>query len=306
MLKAYSILMFFKTDSLHILEYTVNANNVPQFVHKEINGRIGCDIPNSIQLINNIPVFSNTSDGVFVVVSTALYEEKNVLPISININKNLLSEPSLKNAISVDYDGKYWLCVNGNVYLYDYTYSPYYAGNDIFTAQRKVAWYKWSGITPSCFESYNDTLIFANASDNSIVAFNPSKWYDFDETNIISAGWQSKAFNFGSHTQLKNITALWIVANTQRSTSFTVEYLDELGNTLDSIVCDKDVFSWSNFNWSSFVWNISRFATDFYKRPRIRRVRYFSIRITNNSPYQDVAISNIKVQAELLDNDRRR
>ena len=115
----YNTLIVFKEDLTATVTAATGLDNTASFPISFLNTEIGCDIPNSIQLINNNVVFANTYGGVFMIVSTTIPGEKSILCISQNINGNysrngLLQEANFKKAISVDHDFKYYLLLKSN------------------------------------------------------------------------------------------------------------------------------------------------------------------------------------------------
>src|SRR6185312_9790454 len=92
--KYYNKLVYLKERSI---AFTTYSNPVTQglwgasqigasFPLFWINGSIGCDMPGSVQIIDNNVVFGNSELGVFVIVNVSIRDERNVRPISGNIN----------------------------------------------------------------------------------------------------------------------------------------------------------------------------------------------------------------------------
>ena len=118
----YDVLVVFTNRETYGVEYQVKDDGTGYFTQVLINGRVGCDCPNTIQLIQNRLTWLTTYDGVCTMVSTSIEDERNIMPISRNVNPKLLKEANLKQAVSIDYDEK--LVVKKfkdekDLYLYD-------------------------------------------------------------------------------------------------------------------------------------------------------------------------------------------
>lgn len=144
-LKVYENLLIFTDRSVYKMSYSVMESG-GFFSVRQINDSIGCDMPNSIQLIDNRAVFANSDLGVYTVVLTENGGEYNVLPVSGNVNdgdEGLLSrdENELKSAFSVDSGGKYILCSGEKMFVWDYSSCGYTPSYSYEKAQGKLKWY---------------------------------------------------------------------------------------------------------------------------------------------------------------------
>jgi hypothetical protein len=287
-------LIIFKTSSLFSISYVFDGTQV-FYPIREFNSAIGCDMPGSVQLIDNNLVFGNSRQGVFMIASTAGTAEENVKPISGNINGSklspgLLQEPDILTATSIDFDRKYWLCTGSNVYLWDYGQSPFYGYSDYDKAQRRLAWYRFSNISADIW--YGDTSLYY-ASANKIVKFHTTH-ADFGET--IEAYWYSKAFDFGASNYLKTITQVWPSVRVDTNSSI----LFQISNEKKEISFEKELaisnFSWLGFNWASLSWNVQKYAKPFKLKPKMKKIVYCQLKFYNNDQYRDMGITDIVLE----------
>lgn len=87
--KQYDDLIVFKTQSVGKLEFEVtqvDERDSILYKFQTINARIGCDLPYTIQLIENNLVFCNTHRGVHMLMSASAAYENNVVCISDKVN----------------------------------------------------------------------------------------------------------------------------------------------------------------------------------------------------------------------------
>lgn len=116
-----------------------------------VNPMLGCDVPNSVQLIENNLVFANTKTGVMFIKDTSSAYENNVVNISQNIEAprtsfGILYDLATGFASSIDDGKRYWLCANNNVWLWDYS-----LGGTI-NDPKSLSWFHFDTVTrPVCW-----------------------------------------------------------------------------------------------------------------------------------------------------------
>ena len=210
----YGALIVFTETSIYQILYSFDGDT-PLFSTKLISPIIGCDMPNSVHLVDNKLVFANTSSGVHLIDYFNGTDEKNIKQISLNINgskfikKGLLSESyeDLKNAVSAIFGGRYYLHTKKHTYVWDYGLRSFEFSNLYYDAnsenvQRKLVWYIFDNIHAKYFiamrsENFlayiTDTDIHTGDNRVNIVKFNPH-CDDFGQT--IKAYFITKSFDF--------------------------------------------------------------------------------------------------------------
>lgn len=139
--RQYSDLIVFKERSIHKLEYdtqTLDGRELISFTAKSVNAKTGCDLPWTIQLIENNLVFCNTYTGAHILLSSSAAYENNVASLSLKVNEGRRTElPGLLSLVrsggegvgskvrSFDDDHRYWLVCDGAAFLWDYEVSSY-------------------------------------------------------------------------------------------------------------------------------------------------------------------------------------
>jgi hypothetical protein len=117
--KQYDYLVVHREGGIHQITYSMSDTGTVSFPSKPINDEVGTIATQSIQIIENNPVFLS-KDGVYMLTASNVRDERNVTHISLTVDRKLLLESGLNQAVSIDYDKKYWLAVNGKVYVLDY------------------------------------------------------------------------------------------------------------------------------------------------------------------------------------------
>lgn len=294
-------LIILKEHSLFKVGYVFDGETV-YYPVVEFNSSIGCDIPKSVQLIDNNLVFANTSGGVFMIINTSNSAEENVRPISTNINgtsgkQGLLDEASLTAATSIDYDRKYWLQVNDNVYLWDYDLVPFTGSTQ---GARRLAWFKFDNISADYWHGDQNVLYYGTGT--SIVKFKDAL-NDFDAA--IPAYWKSKAIDFGAPNYLKRILRVFPSINVSTNASITVTVIDENKVTFFSKKLEIDSFSWSTFAWNTFTWDVSRFSKPYRLKTRVKKIVYCQVVIEGNELNRDCGITDIVISYIILSEVKR-
>lgn len=294
-------LIIFKKNSIFAISYNFDGQDV-YYPVREFNSSIGCDMPKSVQLIDNNLVFGNTKYGVMMVISTTGTAEENIKPVSGNINgtklkPGLLQETAanLLHATAIDYDRKYWLRTGDKVWLWDYGVSPFYGYSNYEKAQRRLAWYKFDNINASAWYGNATSLFYAysTASIKRIVRFS-NNFADFGEA--IIAYWRSKAFDFKMPDELKTITKIWPSIRVDTSSSVLMEVSNEKKETVFSKELVVSNFSWNGANWATMSWNVQKYAKPFKTKPKMKKVVYCQIKFSNDENFRDMGVTDLVIE----------
>lgn len=128
-----------------VIDLTVSEVTFPM---TQVNGYIGCDCPNTVQLCRNRLVWANSDGRIYTLVSANQWNERSILEVSDMIREPLSAEgtEAIRTAISEDFDGRYMLFAGGHIYVMDYNsygYSnvAYYSKSE--DAQINIPWWIW-------------------------------------------------------------------------------------------------------------------------------------------------------------------
>lgn len=294
--KQYGILVAFKERSIYSISYEFDGTNV-RFPLKQINNTIGCDMPYTIQLINDALVWCNTYAGVHTLLSTDIKDERNVRPLSENINgtlqnPGLLAETDLANATSVDYFGHYWICVGNKAWVWNYEITPFvYSGNPLADQQR-LAWFPFSGINANCFFGVDQELYYGDRTVGRYIHF-INNYKDFD--GAIEAYWRSKLLDFDLFDWTKVILEQRFGTKSDTYTKVKTLYIWDDGERYDPTEDIVSTFSWANFHWDLFSWRVIRFARTITKRPKIKNTIYYQTEISNNIAGHNLSVLDLAI-----------
>lgn len=300
----YDVLMVFKPREIYSLEYYVDDEGIGQFQSKLVNAKMGCDVPGSIQLINNLLVWCSTIDGVCTLVSTNIEDERNVRVISRNIDgghriSGLLQEENLKDAISVDWDFKYILSVNGKAYVWDYLLTPYSNSGKIDQDAKRLAWFLFDNFNSEEYIKAERNLYYA--SDSKIVTLNNS-YNDFGQS--IKAYYKTPFFQFDAVEYLKNVREMYVQCRADTISVINIKYFtEETPNgeiEPESIVIYGKI--WDGFEWDTFGWDIVNFANTFRRKCSLKKIQMVSVLFSNEELDRDMAISYLGFKYQIVKN----
>lgn len=241
MVKQYDSLIVYKQNAPHSLNYELN-NGVGVFTSKPVNDSVGLYARNTLQLCDNAPIGLH-KDGVYRLIQSNTRDERNMQHISEAIDSDLLSESNLSSAVAYDYDGKYYLTINNNCYVYDY---------------RSDIWYKWDNIKASCFLEYNGYLYFGSNADGLVYRFyRPGETGAYsDDGEAINSYWFSKLLTFDADTYLKIIDRCYVNIKPNSATSVDIYYSNDrkpLANFVKTVSMYSFDFTNFDFRRLSFV-----------------------------------------------------
>lgn len=293
----YDTVIIHKEFSKWNMQYEYNNGN-PLFPIKPINDSVGCIAIDSVQTVENNPV-ALTSNGVYIMTNTAVRDERNVTNISKNIDKLLLKEPNLEKAVSIDYDKKYMLCVNNNLYIYDYANSD----------NKRRIWYKWDNIPASCFIEIDGKLYFGSNTEGMIYVFKePGETGLFnDDGNAINAYWKSKLLNFGADEFYKNIYGVMFSLGTDTRSSADLYYTTNISQIQQFDTSEikqagtirMDLFDFANIDFANFSFVMSSLPQEANAPVKAIKTIYFQVMLKNDKIDENMPIMSIGVQYKI-------
>lgn len=295
--KQYNVLVVFKERSMYAVQYDFNGGN-PRFPLALLNDTNGCDMPYTIQLIKDNLVWCNTYNGVMILNSTDIKDEKNVSPLSENINgvnrvPGLLQESNLAQATSVDFDGHYWLCVNEKVWAWNYEVTPYVNTGNVYEDQRRLAWFPFDNINANCWFFFNNILYYGDRTIGRIVKLVQTEYSDFGAS--VNAYWASKLNDFGLFDWTKTILQIRFSTKTDVPTNITTEYFADNGNRIDPKTDRVQSASWATSTWATWTWRVIRFARTITKYPGVKSTVYFKVKFSNNIIDNNLSIIDLSI-----------
>lgn len=300
--KQYDRLIYLKERSLYFTYYSspAAAGLLPSFPWFTINSAIGCDMPGSVQIIDNNVVFGNSKLGLFIILSTEIKDERNVFPLSGNINGSLvrpgllgLGESALQEASSVDSDGRYWLCAGNVAYVWDYRLSPYASTGNPVLDEERLSWFYHTSINAACWMQDSRELFYGDRDTGQWVKF-VENFNDFGDP--IDAVWRSKRFNFNLPDWLKTVTRLWVTAKAGGYFTMTVKFISENGETMSEESLNIGSFRWDTAAWDTWTWSVNEYPPPIRLRPKTKKIVYFQVEFSNSTVNEDLSLLSLIIE----------
>lgn len=292
----FNTLIIFKQNSIYSATYSINDDGVVRIPANPVNQSIGCDCPYTVQLVNNNLTWLNSKHGVCGLFSTSVENERNVRVLSTNINgtayaPGLMAEANKTTAVSADIDGRYWLCLNGNVYLWDYTIKTY-AGKPEY-----LSWWKFDNIKPCGFIQDGANTYYARNDEESFVEFT-DVFSDYD--GAINAYWYSIPFDGdGTHTE-KIVKDLYIECRGQTNTTAQLKYITDYVSRYDLTPLTARNFSLLPLSLSAFSLQITKYSKTHHRKPNAKFTRHLQIGLFNNVAGEDLSITGMTLMFVIM------
>lgn len=298
----FNDLILFKERSIEAAGVTTDSSGNTLFTWaNNISPNVGCDMPDSIQMFNDLIAFSNSVSGPHVIVATQVKGQRNVRPIGYNCNGSiykagLLNEQlsDLKLATSCNDGQRYWLCVGSKAWVWDYFRTPY-GGKP-----KDLAWWYQTNINAGCWLVKDREVYFGDRDNGVVQKFTPGIFNDNGvavknvfRTAIISP---PKVEQW-----LKNVTKMWVTLRKGTGSLVNVKFIANNKETIRviSALITKG-FDWDSWDWDNFTWDVDNTdKTPPPLRPPVKNVPSLQIEFSNNEINQTLPVVSVKLEFEL-------
>ena len=267
----------------------------------QINDKLGCDLPWSIQLIENNLVWCNTEQGVHYLKDSSSAYENNIVCLSKKVNGSstrhglfeAVRNVDPETVCSCDDTRKYWIVADGKAWVWDYLLSDY----------KDPSWFYFTNINAMSFIVKEEEVWHVDTKGR-ITHFERT-FADYNSLPIDKV-YQFSTQYFGTYDSLKNVNSIIIAMRSDTNGTTRLQYITDYERRYD--LTDLKVRHWllspRNLTYRSLVGR--GFAEVFRRRPMCRRVRHYTMRLENNSIGEDLSIVSAEVFFNLQGKDRGR
>lgn len=263
-------LVIFQKSRIGAAEFGTSEIDGRTFItmdYRTISPITGCDVPGSVQLIENNLVFVNSRLGVMLIRDTTSADENNLARLSQNINGSpektglLYDLENIKSVLTSYDDGeRYWLTVNGHAWLWDYR-----IGGSV-NKPESLSWFYFDGIkNPKCWfvgDSFSETFFLSGTTIRKFTTDNHGETFE--------ASVALPVLNFGTYEVLKNVTKAIFAFDDSSGGKVDIEYQTDYGTRTDP----------TPINFSTA--GDTPFAEVFVRKPRCLNVRHFLCRLKSS------------------------
>lgn len=207
-----------------------------------------------------------TRNGVYALATVNVTAEKTMQMRSWRVNPKLTEEPDLEEAVAVEWNGYYLLCVNGHVYLADSRQRSY---TNNTTGTFEYEWFFWNNV-PARVLFEDEGLLYFGTNDGELCKFKTdaalmSTYSDGylvgaakKEPCAINAYWATGKSDDNSFMTLKTMPkrGCGIYLKTYNSSSVDVFVLTDRDLRPRSIVSQNaGIFDFSDLDFENFTFN---------------------------------------------------
>lgn len=274
---------------------TVDGRTTIDLPYVSINAKTGCDLPYTLQLIENNLTWCTRSQGVMFLANTSAAYENNIICLSQKVNDSgaswnpgLLMELKDKNKVVVSHDDekRYWLIVGDHAWLWDYYISSY----------KNPSWFFFDNIKGEAFvQELDQTWHFDSMS--RLTLFKRSNYdYDKDTQNgAIDKVFRFATQYFGTYDVLKTVNSVILNVRSDTNSKLRLTYMTDYETREDKT--ELNGLSWHLVPRDLSFRNLegSGFAYVFRRKPHCRRIRYFTMRLENNDVLMDMSIVSAQI-----------
>ncbi len=256
-----------------------------------INARIGCDLPESIQLVGNNLVFASTRNGVCIVRDSSSAHENNIAPISRKVDNGLIELLRKSGKVCSHDDGeRYWIAADGEVYCWDYTLSTY----------ADPVWFYFTNINARAFLNAGRTTLHLDGGGRLSAMHRCFEDYGA----AIEKKYRFAAQHFGGYDRLKDITSVIFAVRGDTNTSLDVAYLTDYESRRDLMPVRATSWRLCPRDLTFRDLGIDAFTTVARRKPGCRHVRHFAMELSNNEIGMDMAVISAQVFYRYQGRDR--
>lgn len=263
---------------------TVNGFDQVTMNYTRINAEIGCDLPGSLQLVENNLVWCNRRYGVCRLKDSSAAYENNIVQISRKINGDYRIEGLLEELKAVADDevrsvdtGKRYILVlgdqDGKAYEWNYELSKY----------EDPSWFFHTNILGVGFVPLANEELYEVTADGKVCAFE-MVFSDFG-TEPINKIYRFPPRDFGSYDRLKNIKSILVTTRSDAKTNTQLKYTCDYAERIDP---------------TNLVVILNRllYAAVFRRKPGYHNIHHLGIELSNNVAGDDLNIVSAQIYYE--------
>lgn len=232
----------------------------------------GAVAPRSFAMLGDLPLFLS-AQGVMGVYGTAVAEQNTIRSISEAVCPRLIRETALEKACAAVFEGRYYLALNGNVYIAD----SHLTEEDGFPA-----WFFWSNVPAQCLAVLDDRLWFGTA-DGRLCRFSLPDEADAytDDGAAIDAYWCTPTLSLSDWSRNKTIRDVIPTLMPYARSSAELCFTDEGGET-QRLSRSLDLFSFGNWDFGRVSFRCVPGAVSWRSHRRRYRRPLHTLRIGND------------------------
>ena len=208
----------------------------------------------AFQRLGTEPLFLSRQ-GVFALTTQYLTAERYAQNRSWFVDQRLTKEPNLSEAVAKEYNGNYYLAVNGHVYVADSRQKLY--EKNVPQSEYQYEWYYLTNIDARVWWEYDGRLFFGS-TDGKVKRFmlaseDTAQHNAYNDDGApIRAIWDTPFFTMDVISRYKNLKGFWVMQSPFRRSSINVYYRVHGGLKLVKH-STMDVFDFNDIDFERFT-----------------------------------------------------
>lgn len=163
------------------------------FSNVPTTSQVGALSPNGFANLRDDPLWISEA-GVSSVIIDNITNVQSIQDRGFYINQKLLQEPNLDNALAFVFDNKYFVCVNGNVYIADSRRKS--MENKSYSESFQYEWYYWEGLDVQTHEVVDGELLFGTTDGRLMKYKNANSDYPYCDEVLATPTLWATATNY--------------------------------------------------------------------------------------------------------------
>lgn len=228
-----------------------------------------------------------SEEGVFAVVrvSNEAVNERYAISRSWFIDPRLVAEENLSEAQGISYKGRYYLAVNGHVYIADGNAPKAYVDK---SGDYQYEWWYWEGLPVRVWYAADGDLMFGT-DDGRIMLLDNSVTSDAQPGDaapeLISCRWLTPIFDFGTRAYYKKIKNAYAIAEPFNRSRVKLDYIlnSVSAEAINALVLDRkmSVFDFNDIDFADFAFETDEFPRNLASNTKAKKVMFAQFRLYN-------------------------
>lgn len=220
-----------------------------------------------------------SKQGVFAISTNAITSERYAQARSELINKKLIREPNLAEAVATENDGYLYIAVNSHVYVADASQRSYIGKG---SEQYQYEWYYWENVPVRCCFIDDGRMLFGT-DDGCVMRFYNNKRSDSynDNGQPIFARWTTPELAFDTYSRHKTIRHIYTKLNPYARSSVKI-YIKEDGAFILIDEKSADIMSFEDIDFNRFTFNTNADVNVIHTKIKAKKVVTTQLKFENN------------------------
>lgn len=257
-----------------------DGTSSPVFPVKQGNASYGAVCKSSFKNAGGVPMYMGR-DGVFALQGTSVENQNNTVSVSKLVDRRLLNEDGLENAVCIYFEGRYYVFTGTHAYVCD--------------TKNGFEWFYFDSLPPVRCAWVHEKMLCIGGSDGKIYRFmhedEKNAYYDdvsldggVTAAKAIEAVWETPVNTFGEYANYKTIRNCYITCMPHGRSSVKV-YYNTNEDYRDWVLGENiDLFSFDDVDFGRFTFNTISAPFVFATGVKVKNVYVFGLRLVNDTP----------------------